>query len=575
MSQGTLFTIFVSACLVALVGADSDEHPETWDDYWDNHWEEFDELVETGGYVDKTPLLKWFISRRRHLALLAPPKLGRTTNQLMIRRFFEKEVMPLDANYKPTIKKPETWNETVFKDLAVCKDRKFCDDHFRKYPVIYLDFSNLNTTTELSFFHSIRYLTTYMWMDHDSLRNSKALSEKEHDKFIKYRHPRGGIEMPNDFVAAGGWLLSLWLWKHYNKTSIVLIDNFESPAECLINANQTKRKEKLKLLRPLQDFVVKLIIGNDHVHHSLFIGQRRIDDYLTKEMTSLVYQPLFESAELRPFYGFSEAEVQGVIKEFNRTDHTKNIMADLTKHKVPGGQTVYSAFSMHDWCKAERKKAKEKLKKEKKRRRRDIAQPSTIDRETFEEVVRSGGYVDKSLLIKHFISQRKHLAILAPRRFGKSLNMEMIRKFVEIPVDQEGRKIYDRTSGDFFAFNELAVCSDKHFCHMHYAAHPAIYLDFHDLDLTDHAGFYNSFRQLIFNLFIQHDYLKASDILEPRTSTISTTTDTRSHPCKMKTSPTDPCVLTRLLATHFNESCMVFIDNFDAPAAEMMLVAGQ
>ncbi|XP_072152926.1 uncharacterized protein [Bemisia tabaci] len=573
MSQKTLIIVLASASLVAIVRANSGERPSTGDENWDKPREEFDELVKTGAYVDKTPLLKWFISQRRHLVLLAPPKLGRTTNQRMIKRFFEKEVLPLDANFKPTKKKPETWGETVFrlKDLAVCGDREFCDDHFRKYPVIYLDFSDLNTTTERAFFNSIRHLTTYMWMDHDFLRNSVELSEEEYDLFLKYRFPSGMEEMPDDFVVSGGRLLPLWLWKHYNKTSIVLIDNFDSPAECLINATQTERKEKLKLLRPLQDFVVKLIIGNDHVHHSLLIGQRRIDDSLTKEMTSLVYQPLLESAELRPFYGFSETQVKDVVEKFNCTDHMTNIMASLTKHKTPGGQTVYSAFSMHDWCEAE----KEKLKNQKTRRKRDIVQPSTIDRETFEEVVRSGGYVDKSLLIKHFISQRKHLAILAPRRFGKSLNMEMIRKFVEIPVDQEGRKIYDRTSGDFFAFNELAVCSDKHFCHMHYAAHPAIYLDFHDLDLTDHAGFYNSFRQLIFNLFIQHDYLKASDILEPRTSTISTTTDTRSHPCKMKTSPTDPCVLTRLLATHFNESCMVFIDNFDAPAAEMMLVAGQ
>ena len=42
-------------------------------------------------------------------------------------------------------------------------------------------------------------------------------------------------------------------------------------------------------------------------------------------------------------------------------------------------------------------------------------------------------YVDKTLLIKEFLDQKPLVSLLArPRRFGKTLNMDMLRVFFEI-----------------------------------------------------------------------------------------------------------------------------------------------
>lgn len=52
--------------------------------------------------------------------------------------------------------------------------------------------------------------------------------------------------------------------------------------------------------------------------------------------------------------------------------------------------------------------------------------------------VREDGYyyVDKSLMIKDFIEFKDVAALIArPRRFGKSLNMTMIREFFDITKD--------------------------------------------------------------------------------------------------------------------------------------------
>lgn len=55
--------------------------------------------------------------------------------------------------------------------------------------------------------------------------------------------------------------------------------------------------------------------------------------------------------------------------------------------------------------------------------------------------VRENGYyyVDKSLMIKDFIEIKDEVALVArPRRFGKTLNMTMLREFFDITKDSRG-----------------------------------------------------------------------------------------------------------------------------------------
>ena len=51
------------------------------------------------------------------------------------------------------------------------------------------------------------------------------------------------------------------------------------------------------------------------------------------------------------------------------------------------------------------------------------------------EKLRQGGYyyVDKTLMIKDFLEMKDEVALIArPRRFGKTLNMTMLRDFFDM-----------------------------------------------------------------------------------------------------------------------------------------------
>lgn len=69
-----------------------------------------------------------------------------------------------------------------------------------------------------------------------------------------------------------------------------------------------------------------------------------------------------------------------------------------------------------------------------------MKQPLPIGTDDFAKVRENGYYyVDKSLMIKDFIEMKDEVALIArPRRFGKTLNMTMLREFFDITKDSRG-----------------------------------------------------------------------------------------------------------------------------------------
>lgn len=71
-------------------------------------------------------------------------------------------------------------------------------------------------------------------------------------------------------------------------------------------------------------------------------------------------------------------------------------------------------------------------------------------------------FIDKTLLIKDFLqSPAQVLLITCPRRWGKSINMDMIKTFLEIEVNECGEKYKDKKSTiNYQLFNQGVIASD-------------------------------------------------------------------------------------------------------------------
>ena len=87
-----------------------------------------------------------------------------------------------------------------------------------------------------------------------------------------------------------------------------------------------------------------------------------------------------------------------------------------------------------------------------------------IGYEDFKELIDKNLYfVDKSLMIKELLdSAGKSILLTRPRRFGKTLNLSMLRRFFEDERTETGEKI---DNGYLFDDLVIAGCGESYLCH--------------------------------------------------------------------------------------------------------------
>ncbi|GFT77511.1 AAA-ATPase_like domain-containing protein [Nephila pilipes] len=108
-----------------------------------------------------------------------------------------------------------------------------------------------------------------------------------------------------------------------------------------------------------------------------------------------------------------------------------------------------------------------------------------IGTSSFTELVKKYSFNDKTMLIKDFIeSGEKAALITCPRRFGKSINMDMMKTFLEIEVDENGiQKTLDtRKNYKLFTESNLQISIYKEFIQDHLGKYPVISLSFKDVN---------------------------------------------------------------------------------------------
>ena len=86
-----------------------------------------------------------------------------------------------------------------------------------------------------------------------------------------------------------------------------------------------------------------------------------------------------------------------------------------------------------------------------------------IGSDIFDDVIQNDYYyVDKTMLIKELVDRGSCVSLITrPRRFGKSLNMSMLRHFFRIGSDKT-------------LFDGLKISEDKVFCEKYQGQYPVI-----------------------------------------------------------------------------------------------------
>lgn len=162
-------------------------------------------------------------------------------------------------------------------------------------------------------------------------------------------------------------------------------------------------------------------------------------------------------------------------------------------------------------------------------------------------------YVDKTLMIRDFLDKKPMVSLFTrPRRFGKTLNMDMLRVFFE--KTNEDTSVY-------FKDKQIWQCGDYYTKHQ--GQYPVIFLTFKDVKSMTWEETFQKIRRLISLEFIRHNELETSSVLtsyEKEQYQLLAGDSGDEVDCQMGLQ-----LLSLLLHKHYGRECIIIIDEYDAP----------
>ena len=140
---------------------------------------------------------------------------------------------------------------------------------------------------------------------------------------------------------------------------------------------------------------------------------------------------------------------------------------------------------------------------------KNIKKKIAIGVEDFKEIIDKGSYfVDKTLMIKKLIEgQAKVTLFTRPRRFGKTLNQFMIRRFFEDEITEKGEKV---DNGYLFDGLKIAECGEE--IMKHQQQYPVIFLTLKSAKQPDFEMAYACLIDEICKEFQRHSYVLAGEM---------------------------------------------------------------
>ncbi len=162
-------------------------------------------------------------------------------------------------------------------------------------------------------------------------------------------------------------------------------------------------------------------------------------------------------------------------------------------------------------------------------------------------------YVDKSLFIEEVLETGNDVMLLPrPRRFGKTLNMSMLKEYFDI-----------QHPDNYKLFENLKIWQCSEAIKSEQGKYPVIFLSLSSIEGRNWDECYKPITELIAGLFLEHNYLLDSeklDEIEKKSyiNILNKTADVSSYKGSLK-------FLSNLLHRYYDEKVVILMDEYDVP----------
>lgn len=221
--------------------------------------------------------------------------------------------------------------------------------------------------------------------------------------------------------------------------------------------------------------------------------------------------------------------------------------------------------------------------------------PPTRQSDDFKTLLKmDNAFIDKSLIIKEILQHKdKVMVITRPRKWGKSINLNMLRLFLKIELDKEGEIIPPETTQNHHLFtkgeiseigvsdklkNPLLIAREKDVLEQYLGKYPVIHVRLDSLRGHNFRSLVNQVRRAVSATYTEHRYMNDvfDDIIFDNVSTNCQKAKMekyanlfRKHLSNDKTdlrkAMESLAFLSKVLHMHFKKPVFVLMDDYDAP----------
>ena len=282
----------------------------------------FEELIRGGYYyVDKTMYLKEFVPGHIYVQqLLRRECSGKTLLLSMMQSFLE---VGRDS--------------ALFDGLAIAEDREFCDKHMGQYPVVSLNWKEVQGSSFVEAIAAMKRVVATEAKRFSYLLESEKLRDNEK---IMYRKV-ADENMSDELLDISVYTLTELLHKHYGKCVVLLVDGCDIPSYYACQNGYAG--EMAYVIGHMCNWACKT---NEHLQFAVFAGSLRF--FREKDIMGSFNNLVFRDASWDNSCGFTEEEVDALLAYYGLSGF-KDVFQEWYGG-YPGG--VYDPYGVMKYCEA-------------------------------------------------------------------------------------------------------------------------------------------------------------------------------------------------------------------------------
>ena len=273
-------------------------------------------------YIDKTLYIKRILDNSSSVALITRPRrFGKTLNMSMLRYFFD---ITKDS-------------KELFEGKKIMQETEEYTNKLNSYPVIYITLKDVMDGSFEDMVRAIKTAVVDMYREHKYLLESDKVDEFEKERIKDIFWVREDLEALKISIKE----LSSYLFAHYGKKVILLIDEYDVPIQ---NAYVSGYYDEA--IKFFKTFFGTTFKDNPYLEKTVLTGVSRVakESLFSGANNFDVYTVLAD--EFAEDFGITKEEMKKIISDYELQEDEEELKKWYDGYRIGNTENIYNPWSV-------------------------------------------------------------------------------------------------------------------------------------------------------------------------------------------------------------------------------------